>query len=102
MENNRCQFCSKETDLPWMFVTMCLPIPKMEDLIDRWGRNDWWENLDKDPHLLTPEQTQELEEMSFYDQLLNTIGRGYMCKECIELEDKLLTQYYPQNQKDEQ
>ena len=92
---NKCQFCQKETEIPSHFVAMCLPIPRMEEMIDKWGRKDWFDNLEKDPSSFTPEQSNELEEMCTYDQLLNTIGRGYMCSECIELEDKLLNQYYP-------
>ena len=95
MENNKCQFCGNETDLPWMYISMTLPIPRMEDLIDKWGREDWFKNLDKDPKEFSPKESQELEEMCLYDQLLNTVGRGYECKKCMELEDELLQKYYP-------
>ena len=90
----KCHYCPNETDLPTHFVAMCLPVPRIEDLIDKWGREDWFKNLEKDPSTFTPEQNNELEEMSTYDQLLNTLGKGIMCKDCIKLEGELLDKYY--------
>lgn len=85
---NKCQYCSSETDLPWMYLSMTLPIEEMEEKIDKLGRDDWWENVDWD------NPSKELDELSFYDQLLNTVGRGYACKDCLDKEDKLLEKYY--------
>lgn len=85
---NKCQYCSEETDLPWMYLAMTLPIEEMEEKINKLGRNDWWKNVDWD------KPSKELEKLSFYDQLLNTVGRGYACKPCLEKEDELMKKYY--------
>ena len=85
---NKCQYCSKETDLPWMYLSMTLPVEVMEEKIDKLGRNDWWKKVDWD------NPSKEADELSFYDQLLNTVGRGYACKPCLKKEDKLHKKYY--------
>jgi len=85
---NKCQYCSKETDLPRMHLAMALPIKEMEEKINKLGRDDWFKNVDWD------KPPKELDELSFYDQLLNTVGRGYSCKPCLEEGDKLYEKYY--------
>ena len=59
--------------------------------IDKLGRDDWWKKVDWDN---PTEVDKELDELSFYDQLLNTVGRGYACKPCLKKEDKLHKKYY--------
>jgi len=44
---------------------------------------------------LTEEESQELDQLSTYDQALNTVSRGYVCYPCLEKENKLLNKYYP-------
>lgn len=39
---------------------------------------------------------EELDQLNIYDQLLNTVGRGNICKQCIEKENELLEKYYPE------
>lgn len=88
---NKCQYCSKETDLPWMYLAMTLPLKEMEEKIDKLGRDTWWKGVDWDN---PTEVDKELDELSFYDQLLNTVGRGFACEPCLEEGDKLHKKYY--------
>lgn len=92
-EKNRCQYCSKETDLPQMFLPMTLPIKVYEEKIDELGREDWWEKIDWD------NPSEEEEDLHFYDQLLNTVGRGFACKECLDYEEELMKKYYDRDLK---
>ena len=91
---NKCSYCNNETNNRWGYVSMILPRPDMEDQIDKWGRLSWWEHMKRTD--LTENETKELELLSFYDQMLNTVGRGYQCDRCMELEEKLYNKYYPE------
>ena len=66
---------------------MTIPIPEAEALIDKWGRDNWWSNLERTD--LTEEDYKELESLATYDQLLNTVGRGIQCNECAIKEEEL-------------
>ena len=88
---NKCQFCGGETDLPFMFHAMAPINEDLEKLIDKLGRDTWWEDVDWD----NPTDTED--KLSFYDQLLNTIGRSIVCKPCIERDDELHEKYYKED-----
>jgi len=76
-----CHHCGEEKeDCYHGFISMTLPIPEAEALIDKWGRGTWWENLERTD--LTEDQMKELDSLSYYDQLLNTVGRGIQCDDC--------------------
>ena len=92
-EKNKCQYCSKETDLPWMYLAMTIPIEEYEERIEKLGRKDWWEKVDWD------NPSEEDDQLGFYDQLLNTVGRGYACEGCLEKEDRLMKKYYDRDLK---
>ena len=77
------------------FISMTIPIPEAEALIDKWGRSDWFENLERTD--LTKEQMKELDDLSFYDQMLNSIGRGVQCNDCGRKESELYEKYYPKS-----
>jgi len=85
---NKCQYCHEETDNPWMYLPMTLIIEEQEEVIDKLGREDWFDKADWD------NPTKEEDQLSFYDQLLNTVGRGYSCTKCIKQEEKLYVKYY--------
>ena len=89
-----CHHCDEQKeDCFHGFITMCIPVPEMEAKIDKWGRKDWWENLERED--LTEEEFKELDNLSIYDQLLSTVGRGVQCEECAIKEDELYEKYYP-------
>ncbi len=92
---NKCQFCSKETNLPWSYVAMTPIQEYLEKKIDKLGRNDWFKKLE-DP---TTPQSELLTELALYDQALNTVGRGIVCEECIIKDDELYEKYYGRNTK---
>jgi hypothetical protein len=95
-KTSKCQFCRNEFPTEEMFhghMAMTMPDPSYEAKIDKWGRKDWWENMKRTD--LTEEQTKELEDMAFYDQLLNTFGRSSCCKDCSKEEMELHEKYYP-------
>lgn len=43
-----CHHCGKQKeDCYHGFIAMCLPIPEAEAQIDKWGRKNWFENLER-------------------------------------------------------
>ena len=91
---NKCQFCGRTSEnMYYGFIAGCLPNKQLESKIDKWGRSNWWENMERDD--LTEEQHKELDEIGFYDQVLHSVGRGYECEECMIKEDELNQLYYP-------
>ena len=90
----KCQYCGNESeDMYCGYLSMTLPIVQMEEKIDKWGRTNWWENLKQTD--LTEEEQHELDQLSFYDQLLNTVGKGCACVDCLKEEEWLLNMFYP-------
>ena len=79
-KTNKCQWCREETNLPESFYAMSPIQPKMEEklkeAIKKYG-DDWWVGLEKDNPKL-------MDELSFYDQLTNTVGRGFVCAKCLD------------------
>ena len=92
----KCHHCGEEKENCYHgFISMTLPIPEAEDIIDKWGRDNWFENLERTD--LTEDDCKELESLATYDQLLNTVGRGIQCDECGIKEAELYKKYYPEN-----
>jgi hypothetical protein len=79
-ETNKCDWCKSETNMPNSFVAMSPIQPKIEnkiqEAINKYG-NEWWVGLEKDNKEL-------FEELSFYDQLVSTVGRGFVCAKCLD------------------
>ena len=91
-----CHHCGEEKeDCYHGFITICIPVPEMEAKIDKWGREDWWKNLERTD--LTPEQMEELDQICSYDQALSTVGRGVQCDDCGRKEAELYEKYYPKS-----
>ena len=89
-----CHHCGEEKeDCYHGYIAMTLPIPEAEALIEKWGREDWWKNLERTN--LTEDEMNELEGLATYDQLLSTVGRGVQCDDCAMKETELYSQYYP-------
>jgi hypothetical protein len=61
----------------------------------QWFTNKWFNNLERTD--LTEEEAKELDDISFYDQLLNTVGRGVQCNDCGKKESELYEKYYPES-----
>lgn len=92
----KCQHCGEQKENCYHgFISICLPIPEMEEKINKWGRENWFENLERTD--LTEEQMKELDDLCFYDQMLNTVGRGIQCDDCGRKESELYEKYYPKS-----
>jgi DNA-directed RNA polymerase subunit N (RpoN/RPB10) len=92
---DRCHHCGEDkADCYYGFIAMTIPIPEAEALIDKWGRDNWWENLERTD--LTDDEFKELDGLNMYDQLLNTVGRGVQCNDCAQKEAELYEKYYPE------
>ena len=79
-ETNKCSWCRGKTNMPISFVAMSPIIPirekKIKESIEKYGE-EWWIGLEKD----NPELMNKL---SFYDQLVSTVGRGFVCAKCLD------------------
>ena len=77
---NKCDWCQRETNMPTTFNAMAPIQPKMEEKIqeavNRYG-NKWWIGLEKNNPKL-------MDELSFYDQLVSTVGRAFVCAKCLD------------------
>ena len=94
-----CQFCGKEAEDGYSgYLAMCMPSPEAEEKKKQF-EGDWWKHLERTD--LTKEEDIILEELSLYDQLLSTIGKGFACLPCLEKEDELLQKYYPKSEKND-
>ena len=61
----------------------------------QWFTNKWFNNLERTD--LTEEEMEELDKLSSYDQMLNTVGRGVQCDDCGKKEAELYQKYYPKH-----
>jgi hypothetical protein len=139
-----CHHCGEEKENCYHgFITMCIPVPEMEVMIEKWNlidayksyekewilenppfagpytdpcltqeefnnkikidsefslewfTNKWFNNLERED--LTEEELEELDKLSLYDQMLNSIGRGVQCSDCGKKESELYEKYYPKH-----
>ena len=82
-QTNHCHWCDKETNMPSSYFAMSPIQPKMEEqiqeAINKYG-NEWWIGLEKDnPELM--------DKLSFYDQLTSTVGKGFVCAKCLDIDN---------------
>lgn len=90
-----CHHCGEEKENCYNgYIAMTLPIPEFEEKIEKLGRNSWWKRMEfvTDPE---SEEFKELDNLSIYDQLLNTVGKGVQCDDCAIKEQELYNKYYP-------
>ena len=66
--------------MPNSFVAMSPIQPKMEkkiqEAVTNYG-NEWWVELEKNNPKL-------MDKLTFYDQLVSTVGRGFVCAKCLD------------------
>tara|TARA_Y100000593_G_C4070654_1_gene218969 strand:+ start:159 stop:458 length:300 start_codon:yes stop_codon:yes gene_type:complete len=88
-ETNKCQWCGSKTNMPWSYYAMSPLIPEMEERIQevkgKHGDN-WWKELEK-------ENPKLMDKLSLYDQLVNTVGRGFVCAKCLDKDSKNWNKY---------
>ena len=79
-ETNKCDWCGSKTSMHNSFVEMSPIQPKMEkkiqEAVTNYG-NEWWVELEKNNPKL-------MDELTFYDQLVSTVGRGFVCAKCLD------------------
>ena len=79
-ETNKCDWCKNKTNMPNSFVAMSPIQPKMEEkiqeVVKKYG-DEWWIELEKDNPKL-------MDKLAFYDQLVSTVGRGFVCAKCLD------------------
>ena len=91
-----CHHCGEQKENCFHgFIAMCIPIPELEEKIEKWGRKDWWKNFERTD--LTDQERGEMDDLASYDQLLNTVGRGVQCDDCARKEAELYEKYYPKS-----
>lgn len=93
-----CAWCHKRTTLPEVFAADGPLLDWMEERIDLycqannitrselWGENSDWSKID-----LSPKMEAEL---LAYDELVATVSRKRICKECLITDHKLFKKYY--------
>ena len=93
-----CAWCHKPTGLPKIFAADVPILDWMEEKIDvfcnknginrniLWSEGSDWGKLDLD------EKTEA--ELLVYDELIETVSRKTICKECLIEDDKLWKKYY--------
>ena len=93
-ETNKCDWCGSKTSMPNSFVAMSPIQPKMEEKIqesiNKYG-NEWGVGLEIDNPKLR-------DKLSFYDQLVSTVGRGFVCAQCLD-KDNINWVKYRKNEK---
>lgn len=90
---NDCQYCAKEfprKELVYSYFPMCLPNMEYEKRIEELGREEWFLLIDNED--ISKELREELDNLAFYDQLLSTLGKGFVCTPCLEKENELYAQ----------
>ena len=74
LNKNKCQWCGKETNSPNIYHAMGPLQEKYELLIQSFEKSygkKWWDNKKIESKLL--------DDVSFYDQIVNTVGKGIVC-----------------------
>ena len=98
MDSKTCAWCHKPTDMVKIFAADTPILEWMEDKITSyckkhniereklWGYNSNWDDLQL-PEVLEAE-------LAVYDELIETVSRKRICKECLIEDDKLWKKYY--------
>ena len=85
----KCYWCSNETDLPYTYHAMGPISEKYELLIQNFKKKygeKWWDKEEEIGKKL-------LEEVSFYDQIVNTVSKGVVCAECLDKDDEMYNKF---------
>tara|TARA_R100001244_G_scaffold111819_1_gene82705 strand:- start:262 stop:663 length:402 start_codon:yes stop_codon:yes gene_type:complete len=85
---NKCDWCGNTTKNPECYVAMSPLIKKYEKLIKEWDKKYgqfWYDSKEIDKELL--------DDAIIYDQATNTVGRGVICNDCQEKDEKIYQKY---------
>ena len=84
----KCYWCENETDMPYTYHAMGPISEKYELLIQGFEKKygeKWWDSKEIDKKLL--------EEVSFYDQIVNTVSKGVVCADCLDKDDEMYNKF---------
>ena len=86
---NKCQWCGNKTDLPNTYHAMGPLSEKYELLLQGFEKKygDKW--YDKEEEI----GKELIDDVAFYDQVVNTVSRGIVCAECLYKDDKMYTKF---------
>lgn len=93
-----CSWCFKPTTMPETFAPVSPILYWMEEKIDKWcednnySREEVW-GVDSDWNQVDLPEEFEIELLA-YDELIATVERKVICKECLVEDDKLWKKYY--------
>ena len=88
-EDRKCYWCGNETDMPYTYHAMGPISEKYELLIQgfekKYGKT-WHDEEEEIGKKL-------LEEVCFYDQIVNTVSKGIVCADCLDKDDELYNKF---------
>ena len=88
-QKNKCQWCREETNSPNTYHAMGPISEKYELLIQGFEKKygeKWWDKEEEIGKKL-------LEEVSFYDQITNTVSKGIVCADCLDKDDEMYNKF---------
>ena len=88
----KCQWCGGKTDLPNTYHAMGPLSEKYELLLQDFAKKYGEKWYDKEEEI----GKELLDDVCFYDQVVNTVGRGIVCADCLDKDDKLFTKFRKQ------
>jgi len=84
----KCDWCQGETDLPRTYHAMGPLSEKYELLLQSFEKKygeKWYNSEEIDPKLI--------DEVAFYDQIVNTVGKGIVCATCLDKDDEIYNKF---------
>ena len=85
----KCYWCENETDMPYTYHAMGPLSEKYELLMQSFEKQygeKWW---DKEEEI----GKELIEDVMFYDQIINTVSKGVVCAECLDKDDELYNKF---------
>lgn len=88
-EKRKCHWCGNKTDMPYTYHAMG-PISEKYELLmqgfeKKYGPN--WHDLEEEIG------KKLLDEVCFYDQIVNTVSKGIVCADCLDKDDELYNKF---------
>ena len=88
-QKNKCQWCGSETDLPQTYHAMGPLQEKYELLMQGFEKKYGEKWYDKEEEI----GKELIDDVAFYDQVVNTVSRGIVCADCLDKDDKVYTKF---------
>ena len=85
----KCQWCGGETNLPQTYHAMG-PLQEKYELLMQGFEKKYGEKWhDKEEEI----GKKLLEEVCFYDQIVNTVSKGIVCADCLDKDDEMYKKF---------